>query len=847
MTRHFRSARLKKTHLGKRSTIGLALMLAMSGAALFGANEAQAARDVRGCFKTPQDAANPALAKGCNLQTEVFVPTNERGCPKGQTKYICKLKREVAPAAQAQAQQGQVQAPQATQANQAQATQPQTGANTQAAANGEAEAPEYQLIKNGTVPPEHRDPKLMSPVPQNELNSQNGERFFYVNTGDPNTSYYASGHGCTTPMGACSKIYAHTKNGMAPATEHQIRGTLGNVLTRPESGSGYSGDGSGSGAQYPGSDRYSLSGEPLPPYMQPHSDNKGGDKGGYRDLVDTRTGAITREYYDPAKMGKRSDTFASSDTNQPASSTTYADGSKTELGPDGKLTTTYADGSKISVKEERDAKGNLVKRTVDKAENLKPATDGTEERFDESEYADGPCGVSSRLSTSAHKQANCAATQKWVQWSKTTNQVTQIAGSGVTQVMGQAAQNKAMQEGTMSANMEASADMARATGYTQMIAGTINMGLGTVQISRGGKHSKSADVIEAGLKKNQFQITQTNETQTDGKSEGQHGYIKGEDNTVAQAAVEAFDLNQKSGRSLQVVTGQEANASQLRDLRNAQAEEKLKHIQGEAKRISRSGTREQRSVASEAKAGGFMSMMTGVQQAVGGAINVFVVAKSLDKSAEALKNVENGNGVSAPPLPGLGDNMDGGGVAPAPVPPLGSGENPNTGATEEESSDFAGGPDLGDEPMIGDQGGLKDKIAAGEFKTKAGAGPAGGGGSPAGVGGTSPATSQGEAEAGARYAAMDKNGSRYDGGGGGGYSGGGGGGGGGGNGPDLSGLLAQFLPKKDEDRLQNGIMSFGERGPAGQEGFSVLDKNTNIFERIHETYQEKNKRGHVGI
>jgi hypothetical protein len=87
----------------------------------------------------------------------------------------------------------------------------------------------------------------------------------------------------------------------------------------------------------------------------------------------------------------------------------------------------------------------------------------------------------------------------------------------------------------------------------------------------------------------------------------------------------------------------------------------------------------------------------------------------------------------------------------------------------------------------------------------------------------------------------------YDGGGG--YRGGGAAGGGPDKGPDLSGLLAQFLPKKDEDTAKNGILEYGERGTpsaANDEG-SLLGRNINIFERIHQAYQDKQKRRRVGI
>ena len=67
-------------------------------------------------------------------------------------------------------------------------------------------------------------------------------------------------------------------------------------------------------------------------------------------------------------------------------------------------------------------------------------------------------------------------------------------------------------------------------------------------------------------------------------------------------------------------------------------------------------------------------------------------------------------------------------------------------------------------------------------------------------------------------------------------------------GPDLSGLLAQFLPKKEEEKNGNGILDFGgNRGLASEGPISLLDRNANIFDRIHETYQDKNRRGRVGL
>src|SRR5581483_5999957 len=95
-------------------------------------------------------------------------------------------------------------------------------------------------------------------------------------------------------------------------------------------------------------------------------------------------------------------------------------------------------------------------------------------------------------------------------------------------------------------------------------------------------------------------------------------------------------------------------------------------------------------------------------------------------------------------------------------------------------------------------------------------GPASGGGagSPLGLGGTTSAASDGgNTDPSARYAEIKKSSDDY--GSGGTFMGGGGGGGAGGDaGPDLSGLLAQFLPKKeDENGPSKSIKDFG-RDPA---------------------------------
>jgi len=144
--------------------------------------------------------------------------------------------------------------------------------------------------------------------------------------------------------------------------------------------------------------------------------------------------------------------------------------------------------------------------------------------------------------------------------------------------------------------------------------------------------------------------------------------------------------------------------------------------------------------------------------------------------------------------------------------------------------------------------------APGGFKAAAGAGGAGSGGGGPGAAGGGGSGGGGAApeENKAGYASEFGTKERYESGGAGAGGRGGAGAGGAGKetGVDLNGLLAQFLPKTDEEMVnKNGILDFagGGRAPAAVEEASYLDKNADLFQRIHETMSEKNRKGHVGL
>jgi len=131
-------------------------------------------------------------------------------------------------------------------------------------------------------------------------------------------------------------------------------------------------------------------------------------------------------------------------------------------------------------------------------------------------------------------------------------------------------------------------------------------------------------------------------------------------------------------------------------------------------------------------------------------------------------------------------------------------------------------------------------------------GDAGGKGGSSGVGGVDGAsTSAATADKGAdpdaaQYADMSGRGAGY--GSGSTFAAGGGrkGKAGGNNGIDLNSILGQLLPGKGGDEKKDSILDYGGRGPAGGAD-SFLDRNVNIFDRIHDAYQDRGRKGVVGF
>lgn len=250
-----------------------------------------------------------------------------------------------------------------------------------------------------------------------------------------------------------------------------------------------------------------------------------------------------------------------------------------------------------------------------------------------------------------------------------------------------------------------------------------------------------------------------------------------------------------------------------------------------------------------AEEGAFKATMHGVKN-ITAAITAKKLQKDAEKAARLYHQIENPKNNSIAwnagdaVMVGSGDVSQGATTSGSETT---STQDANSGDSDTPVNGLGSGNDVGTDQVT-------EGPAPGGFKAAAGGGGSGGGssggGGAAGGGGGGGAAPSEESKAG--YASEFGTKERYESGGAGAGGRGGAGAGGAGKetGVDLNGLLAQFLPKTDEEMVnKNGILDFagGARAPAAVEEASYLDKNADLFQRIHETMSEKNRKGHVGL
>jgi len=451
---------------------------------------------------------------------------------------------------------------------------------------------------------------------------------------------------------------------------------------------------------------------------------------------------------------------------------------------------------------------------------------------------DDPCRVSSNI----NGQYNCGKTQKTMEVANITNIAAQTIGAVATQMTGQSNLAAAQSKGTQSALMEAGGNTQVKSGQIQVTTGALNTALGLTQVVAAYKHKRHARQLDAA---------------SDDKLTVDQGTAKVSANAGNKSSShimdsENFDLNNAyttaTGKGVRDCAGMGGNMlAQCLPIREKELEEKRVWALRQKNYIAASSETEQLGMADKAMASGIGSVMTGATQITTGGFNI-AAGNKMKKAADTLRDAEGKIG----PIIDVSNSNPSNPSAPAQVPAVG-GDGVTTSATAEESEEQTASVDpinLGRGLNPND---MDDKAAPGPEAGKlshGGGGSGGGGGGVPGLGGgsTSPATGGQDEGPTSRLADSRRNSDMYEGNSGT-FSGGKGGGAGAANsGPDLSSLLAQFLPKKDEEpEYKNGILDFGSRGPAGEQPVSLLDRGANIFERIHKTYQEKAEKGVVGV
>ncbi|MCM2323978.1 MAG: hypothetical protein NDJ90_12020 [Oligoflexia bacterium] len=377
----------------------------------------------------------------------------------------------------------------------------------------------------------------------------------------------------------------------------------------------------------------------------------------------------------------------------------------------------------------------------------------------------------------------CQNTYDTIETGQMTNLLGQTAGALAVGAAGTVGTMKATQEGTQSAAYSAAASNLK-------LGATKELGLGAANMYFGYQNYQNSKLHQ-----------------------GQEGAVRTEGNALIQQQEAA------------AAAGMPAPANPITRTTVGQAEG------------------EQYTANKAAKNAAFAAFVQGAQQLVSG-VAAMGAAAQMEAAAKKVKASE---GVAFNFKPMTPSTVTPGDVlAPrTPTAISGNGTAENSAATDdqEKTDDLAG---LGDPVNLNpNPEGLAAAAPPSKPFISKDAPEAKGGSAPGmSIGGTSAASGGGDGPT-SPTAADSRGGAGYEGGGGGGYQGGGGGRAGGKD-PDLSNMLAQFLPKKEDEAGQNSILDFGGRNPASEE-YSLLDRQANIFERIHQAYQTKQKSKNVGI
>jgi hypothetical protein len=426
--------------------------------------------------------------------------------------------------------------------------------------------------------------------------------------------------------------------------------------------------------------------------------------------------------------------------------------------------------------------------------------------------------------------------------------LSQTAGSAATMAMGQSAMMRTTQAGTQESALRSAGETQETVGTMQMGMGSLNAAVGLLQVTQAMKHRRHGNSIVGEANGSGLQVekaTAANSQNEYAQTQGEAGWISGAG--VNQKIIRNFKMNEQSGAVMATVNAADHPtdvALKLQD-RNHQGERLKNIIGGRIRDVANDAQSEQKMAQNAAMGGAMMSIMTGAQQMMSGTMSM-MAGKRLQKAADALKN---NTTTPAPPVlaPTLPGNLTGNSqIAAAPGAVSASANTDQNQAEATEEIDDAAPPEVGGgfnpAPL---PSGIMNPVAPGKYNPGAGPGGPGGGGGGIGGGGSTSAAQGGQEDNQAKLAPKG-DGSNYESGGGAFMSGGNGGGKGPDGNTDLSSLLGQLLPKKeDANQPGNSILEFGERGPQTDASSVALPREANLFTEISKTIVGKVNQGNI--
>lgn len=446
----------------------------------------------------------------------------------------------------------------------------------------------------------------------------------------------------------------------------------------------------------------------------------------------------------------------------------------------------------------------------------------------------------------------CSGINRLTQGAQMMSMMTMMGVGTATSAMGMAGQQYAMDQASQKAALEAAANTQINTGIAETSAGGLTTMMGVFQLAAAAKKLSDAKKIEQAGQASNYEVKLNGTENHEGQGihqQGETGYVTGKG--LAKQVVENFKLNENSDvhfTQVSAARGMTAAEQKIHDDKKAFRQEEAKRNEEEvasrARELTTLGAGELRQAASGAMMGGLQSVMMGGQQVASGATQI-AAGKDLQGRIARMTAGQNPSIVNQdmPGFAGFGTGQ----TFAAPGAISGAGTTASGASDSPADMPSSTPPDLGmgfDPNPLGT--GVPEGQAPGKFVAGDGSNGQGGNAgsySPSGETNAAPAT-----DAGSQQPALsgDAGISVPEGGGHGAYAGGGGAGKGSDGGPDLSSLLAKFLPQKEEaEKKGNSIMDFSGKG--GVQGvYTPLGRQVNIFQRVSETYQDKQMRGTIG-